>query len=351
VNDAPTVAELFRIQAHYCGVIGSPLYERLLTRAAADLEHDGPVRATLGGHEHDPPNSMLPLRFLGAVHRLVLSGQAPGLARFYPSARGEPDAERAWPALAELLDERRDTIRAEVESPVQTNEVARCAALLGGFLTVAGTFGLPLRVLEVGASAGLNLRWDDYFYSAGGESFGPPTSPVRFEDFLASGELPFDTEAVVADRRGCDREPLDPRSDRDRLLLRSFVWPDQLERFESLSAALELAREDPLPVERADAGAWAERELERLEEGFATVLFHSMVLMYLDDETRERLIAAIERAGRGASPRAPFAWLRMELGGDESDVRLTCWPGGEDRLVARAGYQGRPVRWLGQRDS
>jgi hypothetical protein len=347
VNETPAVADLFRIQAHYCGVIGSPLYEGLLTRAAADLEHAGAVSETLRGHEHDPPNSMLPLRFLGAVHRLVLSGQAPALAQFYPSSGGEPDAERAWPALVALLEERRDTIRAEVESPVQTNEVARCAALLGGFLTVARRFGLPLRLLEVGASAGLNLGWDRYFYSTPHGSFGPPASRVRFEDFLASGELPLGSEVVVAERRGCDREPLDPASDNDRLLLRSFVWPDQLERFEALDAALELARKEPLPVERGDAGEWIERELAQPRQESATVIFHSIVLMYLTEETRARLIAAIEQAGRNAGPKAPVAWLRMELGGDEAEVRLTCWPDGEDVVVARAGYQGRPVRWLG----
>jgi hypothetical protein len=347
VSDAPTVAELFRLQAHYCSVLGSPLYERLLGLAADDLDRGGPVKTALEGHAQDPPNSMLPLRFMGAVHRLVLSGQAPALARFYPSAGGESDAEGAWAALLALLEDRRDAIREEVESAVQTNEVARCAALLGGFLMVAARFGMPLRVLEVGASSGLNLRWDRYFYAAEGGSFGPAASPVRFERFLASGRLPLDTEAVVAERRGCDREPLDPADERDRLLLRSFVWPDQLERFEPLSAALALACEDPLAVERADAADWAERQLERLDEGVATVLFHSVVLMYLSDDTRERLIAAIERAGRRASARAPLAWLRMELGGDEADVHLTVWPPGEERLVARAGYQGRPVRWLG----
>jgi hypothetical protein len=347
VNEPPTPAELFRLQARYCGVIGSPLYEQLLTRAAADLEEGGPIAAVLHGHEHDPPNSMLPLRFMGALHRLVLGGRAPALARFYPSAGGEADAERAWPPLVAELDKQREIIREEVEQPVQTNEVARCAALLGGFLTVARRFGLPLRLLEVGASAGLNLRWDRYLYSTERGSFGPRASRVRFEGFLASGDLPVETEAVVAERHGCDRLPLDPTSEPDRLVLRSFVWPDQLERFATLDAALELAREEPLTIEEADAGEWAERELARPAEGRATVLFHSVVLMYLTDETRERLIAAVERAGSAASDGAPLAWLRMELGGDEAEIRLTCWPGGEDRIIARAGYQGRPVRWLG----
>jgi hypothetical protein len=169
---------------------------------------------------------------------------------------------------------------------------------------------------------------------------------VRFSDFVASGSLPLDVDATVRERRGCDAAPLDPASERDRLLLRSFVWPDQVERFEHLSAALELAASDGGTVERADAAAWTERELAEPRPGVATVLFHSIVMLYLNEETRARLIAAIEAAGTRATDEAPLAWLRMELGGDEADVHLTTWPGGEERLVARAGYHGVPVRWL-----
>ena len=39
----------------------------------------------------------------------------------------------------------------------------------------------PLRLLEIGASAGLNLRWDRYCYSAPNASSGDRRSPVRFD--------------------------------------------------------------------------------------------------------------------------------------------------------------------------
>jgi hypothetical protein len=341
------IADLFRVQAHYCRVIGSPLYADLLDKAAADVLAGGPTWAVVEGHERDPPLSMLPLRFLGAVHRAVLQGDAPELALYYPSAGGSVDLERAWPACHATVERLHAHLRAELEAPVQTNEVARSAALLGGFLLVARDTGLPLKVLEVGASAGLLLHWDSYLYTARGASWGPPDAPVRFEDFLASGRFPFGVDAAVAGRAGCDAAPLDPHSERDRLTLRGFVWPDQTERFEALTAALELARSRPLEVERADAGEWCERQLEVPEDGVATVVYHSLVLQYLSDEARERMLAAIERRGEAATEGAPFAWLRMELGGDEADVRLKQWPGGDERLVARAHYHGRPVRWLG----
>jgi hypothetical protein len=340
------VADLFRLQARYCRVIGSPLYARLLDESAEDVLVGGPTWAVLEDHEQDPPLTMLPLRFLGAVHRAVLTGAAPELSPYYPSVGGEVDLERAWPAFRATVDRLGARLRDELDEPVQTNEVARSAALLGGFLLVADDTGLPLEVLEVGASAGLILHWDSYLYTAGEASWGPADSTVRFDDFLAAGRFPFGVEAAVVARAGCDAAPLDPRSEHDTITLRGFVWPDQVERFEALTAALELARSRTVEVERADAGAWCEQRLAARESGVATVLYHSLVLQYLGDETRERMLAAIAGAGEQATEESPFAWLRMELGGDEADVRLTRWPGGDERLVARAHYHGRPVRWL-----
>ena len=148
-------------------------------------------------------------------------------------------------------------------------------------------------------------------------------------------------------RRGCDAQPLDLASDADRETLLACTWPDQAERFAQLEAALSVAAEDPVAIDRAPAAEWLERRLVEPRPGVATVVFQSLVLQYLDDDQRSRVRAAIEAAGAAATARAPLAWLRMEPGGDLADVRLRTWPGGEGVLIARAGYHGRPVRWLG----
>jgi hypothetical protein len=44
--------------------------------------------------------------------------------------------------------------------------------LIGGFLRVAAMTRRPLRLLEVGSSAGLNLRWDHYRYEGATERGG-----------------------------------------------------------------------------------------------------------------------------------------------------------------------------------
>ena len=114
------------------------------------------------------------------------------------------------------------------------------------------------------------------------------------------------------------------------------------------SAALALAAPKPWRVEKADAADWAEARLAAPPAGQAGVLFHTIVWQYLQEETQRRIRIAIERAAARATSEAPLAWLRMEAEGDPDGaaVRLSIWPGGDDRRIARADFHGRWARWL-----
>lgn len=160
-NDTPSeiIARRFLKQAEWCEKLGSRLYSQLLREAAADVRGLGVCWAVLQGHHADSPGSALALRFLGAVHRLVLEGKSSQLAACYPSMGGDAGCNELWPRFQKFVGEHETELRRLVHLPVQTNEVSRCAALLGGFLTVSRRTGLPLRLLEMGASAGLLLRW------------------------------------------------------------------------------------------------------------------------------------------------------------------------------------------------
>jgi hypothetical protein len=151
----------------------------------------------------------------------------------------------------------------------------------------------------------------------------------------------------VGSRSGCDTNPLDAGSEGDRLTLKSFVWADQTARLRLLDGALRVAQQVPASVDTADAPRWLERRLEDARPGVATVVTHSIVLQYLGLERRARLIDALRRAGERATQQAPLAWLRMEPAGDHAEVHLTTWPGGRERLVARSGFHGNAVEWLG----
>jgi hypothetical protein len=339
-------AELLGHQARACAAIGSPLYEGLLRRTAEDVAAAGPAWAVIEPFEAIPTEEMLGLRFLGAAHRMVLEGEAAELARHFPSVGGDADSERAWPALRTLAEERGDRLRELMDRTIQTNEVGRCAALVGGFLCVARETGLPLRIREMGSSAGLLLLWDRYRYESTEGSWGHSGSPVRFGAQLFDPAPPLEGDAVVADRRGCDRSPLDPASEDGRLTLLSYVWPDMTHRFELLRAALDMARDRPPAIDRAHGPSWLAEQLAEPVPGAATVVYHSIVMQYLGEPERGQVRATIARAGAAATREAPLAWLRFEPGTPErAHVHLTVWPGGEERFLAESGYHGRPVRW------
>jgi len=280
------------------------------------------------------------------VHRLVLEGRAPALARHYPSADGEAGLDGAWAAFRDTLEQHRDALRTLVDRPCQTNEVGRAAALFGGFLLVARETALPLRLLELGASAGLNLRWDHYRYEQRDAGWGDRASPVRLVGVFPDGFPPGGRRCRVIERAGCDTLPVDPCSADGQITLLSFLWADQRERIALLRGALEVARRVPAAVDACGAPAWLAARLAAPAPGVASVVFHSIVMQYLSAADRRRVASVLAEAGGRATGRAPLAWLRMEPGGEQAEVRLTLWPGGSERLIASAGFHGRPVRWL-----
>jgi hypothetical protein len=259
---------------------------------------------------------------------------------------GDPGAGDPAAAFLVTLEEHVDEVDERITDGVQTNEVARSAVLAGGYAEVMRRTGLPLRVLEIGASAGLNLRFDHYAYDTGVTVAGDPTSPLRFSGLWVGTPPALPARFDVAERRGCDRNPLDATSESDRLTLLSYVWPDQPERIARLRAALDIAQHVPVAIDRADAADWTLAQLAEPRPGMATVVVHSIVLQYLPPERRRRFHDAVTDAGARATATTPVAWLRMEPATEEAaEVRATLWPGAEERLLGTAGYHGHPIRW------
>lgn len=329
-------------------MIGSPLYAGLLEHAAQDVETGGITWEVLAGHEDDPGPSVLALRLLGAVHRLVLQGRAPELAAFYPSAGGTAGDDDPWPAFQGVLVAHAEHLSREVDRGVQTNEVGRAGALAPAFLLVARDTAMPLRMLEIGASGGLNLRWDGFSYRHRETSWGDPNSPVQLGDPYDDGaSLPFDVDTTVVERAGCDPNPLDVTTDEGALTLMSFVWPDQERRFHDLRGGIEVAGRIPATVERAEAAPWVQQRLADRRPGVATIVYHSVVMQYLTDDGRAAFVDAMRSAGQAATDDTPLAWVRFEPARRVFEVRVTMWPGGDERLVAESGAHGRPVHWTG----
>jgi len=339
-------------QAAFCRGAGSPTSALVIEAMAQRLGEGGPfddfLRPWAEASGRTIYDAAAPLRALGALHYLVLSGRAPELAALYTEA--EPDPVALAAAIDAAARAHAPLFAPFMASPPQTNEVGRSLALVGGFLEIVAKTGLPLRCLELGASAGLNMNWSRFGYRFGeGAGWGDPGAPVQLSGAWTGGTPPHPAVEVV-ETLGCDQNPIDVRDEDAALRLQSYVWVGQTLRMQRLRGAIQLMRQTGAGLVRADAADWAETHVHPTP-GLATVVYHSVFLQYPPKATQARIRAAIEAAGAAATADAPVAWLRLEPDpanvGGPMEVRLTAWPDGEERLLARAHPHGASVDWLG----
>jgi len=318
------------------------MYAEILRQLVNNYELGGVSTTVLAGYEDPPAGAVIGLRLLGAVHGLVLAGEVPELAAFYPSVGGVWDPVLGWEAFEQVLQSHSAEVRALLTQPPQTNEVRRAAALYGGLLQLAPQ--LPIRLFEIGASAGLNLRADHFRYDVAGRSYGDADSPVLIEDAWSGLEL----EPValrIAERVGADIAPVNALSEEGARTLTSYVWPDMGERLARLRGALEVARRVPADVRREDAVSFV-RGLE-LSPGHVTVLWHSIMWQYLSEEDRAAVDAHLAELGSKADDSAPLVRLSYEpTSAGEFLVELQAWPGGVRRVLGHMDPHGRDLVWV-----
>ena len=321
--------------------MGSPFYSALCEAAANAYEQQTVVRALLDANETRP---RIALRLLAAGHFRALRGNAPQIAAHFASTGGDGDAERAWNAVEQDIGVNGPAYAKLIARPFQTNEVARAMPMLAAMLTVADQTHLPLRVYEIGSSAGLLLHFDRYRYSGENWSWGDPDSPLHLRN-SNSGGAPghVDARLEVTMRRGCDLHPLDVAKGEDADTLLSFVWPDQGERLERLRTAIAIARADSVAVDRVDGVDWI-LSVAQPQTGYVCVAFHAVILEHLNRLQREALHARILELGARATRSAPFAWARMEYG-DRYETNVTIWPGGDEWLIAQSDGHAQDIDW------
>jgi len=321
--------------------MGSAFYGALFDYAAKAYDRETALRDVLHHHGHQ---SVIALRLGGAAHFRALRGDAPEIAAHYPSTGGSGDPLLAWHAIVADVRDNTSTYHALLARPVQTNEVARSVTVLGAMLTVSDATGMPLRIYEIGSSAGLILNFDRYHYLAGDWTWGNPDSGLTLDNpFAQNDAYRLEPNLTVAERRGCDLHPLSAANAADRDTLLGFVWPDQRERFERLRKALRVAQRYPVAIDAADGTEWLEKHA-RPQPGAATVALHTVVTQHMPPPIHASFIDAVANAGRRATKDAPFAWARMELTGEVFETSVTLWPGGREISVARSDGHAQPLR-------
>ncbi|MBB3692320.1 DUF2332 family protein [Sphingomonas sp. BK580] len=341
LDDERDAGELRR-QAALARAIGSPFVAAVLESGAHQLAR-APLTATVFARwPGDRAAAALAMRFNAALHALARRNTPARLGALYRGEHRDIDG-----AVGEALALHDGFIADWMQHTPQTNEVGRAAAILAALKVARTRFDLPVELLELGASAGLNLNLCRYAYEIGGVAAGDPASPVRIApDWI--GAPPPGTPVEVVAARGVDLAPLDVTDAATRERLMAFVFADQSARSRRLESALALARAWPPRVERGDAVTWLrDRLAEPAPAGRCRAVVHSMVTQYLDDAARARLDAVIAAAGAAATEDRPLVRIGFEWTEDRAAVllRLTSYPHGGMEVLAECHPYGATITW------
>ncbi len=334
----------------------SALYERLSLGIADDED----LLALLG---EAPAGQRRPTLLLAAVHDLLLGGTRHPLADFYLSVTDSPRTDDPWVAFRDFCHTFRPAIESRIEhGATQTNEIRRAAALMIGLHYVQATASRPIRLVELGASAGLLLAFDRYRFEFTRRQIGPQTSSV-----LIPVSTDEETETLLGSavpsltaRVGVDLQPIDLHDARQRQWLDAFVWPEASDDRQRLRAAMQLVAEDPPQVLCGDAIEILPRLLADDATDTHPVVFHTTLLTYLDRDQRRALFEVLGEAGASRD----LSWLPLEapgfltkasvafdfpaaLANDNSRLVLALrqWTSGtsHDALLARVDAYGRSM--------
>ena len=322
----------------------SPLY---YTLAKGVSEDKGLLDIASSARVPPAPNLLF-----GAVHFLLLSGATSSLVPYYPGLTTEPRLPTgAYPHFREFCLAHEGEIRRLMATRlVQTNVVERCSYLLPAFAVIADeTAGAALSLIDVGASAGLNLLWDRYQYVYGGRiRTGLASSPVRIEtEVRGEREPPIPRDFPdVAFRAGIDLHPVDLTDPDAALWLRALVWPEHEERASQLDAAIALARDDAPELVEGDAIEVLARVVEQAPAGSTLCIFHNSALIYFPKKDRRKFGEVIEEL----SVDRDVYWLSAEgrWGYNYIVLELTTLKAGvvSRRQLAKVDHHGKWLEWL-----
>jgi hypothetical protein len=187
---------------------------------------------------------------------------------------------------------------------LQTNEPTRAVAWLWPARLAADTAGnRPLAIVDIGASAGLNLVADQL----------PPI-------WQRADGTPLDVRPAgpVVWRAGFDLRPLDVTIADDALWLRACVWPGEGHREARLQEAIDAFRRlqhhpNPPVVRRARA-ADVPPMLAHDDDGTLTIAYQTVVRDYLPASEWETYQTGMQDWLR-SRPRGSAIWAELEVAG------------------------------------
>ncbi|MEZ5722114.1 MAG: DUF2332 family protein [Paracoccaceae bacterium] len=286
----------------------------------------------------------MPLRLLGGLHALVLTGACPELAACYPPNLC-PGEEKLGAALDIALRDHTEVLLDWLEHAPQTNEVRRSAVMISRAPTGwRRNSASPISwCRRRRCAAGLNLMWDRFRLDLAWGVLGPRDSTVRLDpEWL--GPPPPEGDVRIVDRRGVDIAPLDPHDEADALRLISYLWPDQPWRIERAKAAMAMC---DAVVDSTSACTWLSQRLATPPRHHSPRHPHRRLAVFL-----RRDPARLPRAdGRSRGPRHCRRAARAAVDGGRrpqgrgAPIELTIWPGNHKLNLGRVDFHGRWIDW------
>jgi hypothetical protein len=294
-------------------VSNSPLYAALCPLLADDS-------TALALYTDVPGTQRRPNLLLAALHFSVLRDPSHNFAGWFKTVDGirAPEDPELKTELSSFITERFDELKAlVVYGSTQTNEVGRSALILPALATLGAEQKKPVAIVEIGTSAGLNLRPDAYaihYKNADGATttVGPGNSTVQIETDASQSatSLPYPALAALqlGRRIGVDLNPLDVTDEFQARWLCALIWPDDAARFHRLRAAVDHAAANPIPIVQGDAVETVGAHISSVPADEYPVVVTTWVLTYLTEPQRRAFAQALDAAAQTRD----FAWIAME---------------------------------------
>ncbi len=315
----------------------SPTYEALSYAVAESSELLDLARLC---HVGQP----IPNLFFSAVKRVLADHPDDDLNDHYAQCArdGQPTSGLAK-SFGQFCTNNQQEILSVVQTRrVQTNEIRRCSYLMPAFGVISNEHpARPLALVDVGASAGLNLLWDSYRYSySDGSSYGPEDSRVLVD---AETRTPMPRIPAqfprVSFRVGIDLSPVDLSDDEEFRWMMALVWPDHTDRAELLAAARKIWLETPPEIVAGDAVAVLPDVLTSVPEDAILCIFHCHTLNQFPVDARAAFHEALmQEAERRTVYHVPSEGERMSVDCIENGQTSTI-------LSARRNAHGRWIEW------
>ena len=324
----------------------SKLYHQLVGRIAADHE-------MLELAAHVTTGQPIPNSFLASVHYLLLLDPTLPLARYYPSVSGLASEEIPYDMFrAFVIENKKQIIDLISTRLVQTNVIGRCSYMAAIFSKIIADHPTQhVTTIDIGTSAGLTLNWDQYEYHySNGMTIGHSEAKVNSE--IRGGELqPFSLPQQAIRKIGIDQNVIDPTDPADARWLRALIWPDQLERFAAMEAALQIDDLKRIEFIEADGVSDFERVIASVPKDDLLIVYCTHAMYQFPMEIRTDFWEMMDRQGGKRDMYfllvEGIQSLRQKYISENSVAELTSYTGGAktQQLMAEANSHGKWFIW------